>query len=180
MSRVNTFTLPKDPTYITGPNARIVLSSAVVGVTSSSTSNVKLYSILIPANTFSLNEVLDVRTLVSKSATNGTCTLRFYINSTDAVGGVLFGTATYISSSRQLPFHRRLALRSVTNSTIAFRTTVSASTDIIFTVTDDNGHSTGGVESLVIDWTADRYLVVGGQLSSNLDVMQGIFLKINN
>ncbi len=183
MSRVNTFTLPKDPTYITGPNARRVVSTNAFGASSSSTSNVILYSILIPAGTFSVNEVLDVRTLVQKSGDNGTITLRFYVNTTPAIGGTQFGIATYIEALQDvMPFSRRLAIRSSTNSTIVFRTTTSTANDIYFFNASDNYYSssTGGVESISINWTIDNYIVVGGQLSSGLDIMRAMFLKINN
>ncbi len=167
-------------TMLNYPDYRKVISSTVAGSTSSSVSNIKLYSILIPANTFTTNEVLDVRTIVTKVGTNGTCTLRLYLNTSDAVGGTTLGICTYVSSSLFLPFTRRLAIRNTTTSTLNFRNTTSAPNDIWFNTSDFNGHAAGGIDSQSVNWTTDLYLVIGGQLSSASDVMQARFLKINN
>lgn len=188
MSRINAtnYNTAAGPSDFTGwtmiayPDYRKVISSTVVGSNSSSISNTKLYSILIPANTFTTNEVLDVRTIVTKIGVNGTCTLRLYLNTTDAVGGVTLGICNYISSSLFLPFTRRIAIRNTTTATLNFRNTVSAPNDIWFNDSDFNGHATGGIDSQAVNWTNDLYLVIGGQLSSSLDVIQARFLKINN
>ena len=188
MSRINAtnYNTPLGPsdysgwTMIAYPDYRKAISSTVAGSPSSSISNTKLYSILIPANTFTTNEVLDVRTIVTKTGVNGTCTLRLYLNTIDAVGGVTLGICTYISSSLFLPFTRRLAIRNTTTATLNFRNSTSAPNDIWFNDTDFNGHAVGGIDSQAVNWTGDLYLVVGGQLSSSLDVIQARFLKINN
>jgi hypothetical protein len=188
MSRINAtnYNTAKGPSDFTGwtminyPDYRKVISSTVVGSTSSSISNTKLYSIKIPANTFTTNEVLDLRTVVTKTGTNGTCTVRMYLNTTDAVGGVTIGLCTFASTSVFLPFTRRVAIRNTTTATLNFRNTVSAPNDIWFNVADYNGHATGGIDSQVVNWTSDLYLVIGGQLSSASDIMQCRFLKINN
>lgn len=188
MSRINAtnYNTAKGPSDYTGwtmiahPDYRKVISSTVAGSTSSSTSNTTLYSILIPANTFTTNEVLDLRTIVTKTGTNGTCTLRLYLNTTPAVGGVTIGICTYIAGSLFLPFTRRVAIRNTTTATLNFRNTTSAPNDIWFNNTDTNGHAVGGIDSQAVNWTSDLYLVVGGQLSSASDIMQARFLKINN
>lgn len=188
MSRINAtnYNTPRGPsdysgwTMIAYPDYRKVISSTVAGSPSSSISNTKLYSILIPANTFTTNEVLDLRSVVTKTGTNGTCTVRMYLNTTDAVGGVTIGLCTFLSTSLFLPFTRRIAIRNTTTATLNFRNTVSAPNDIWFNDTDYNGHATGGIDSQAVNWTTDLYLVIGGQLSSASDIMQCRFLKINN
>lgn len=180
MSIINKFTTPLGPSDLTGPEYRKVISTTVASATSSSVSNVVLSSILIPANTFTTNEVLDIKTLVTKTGTNGTCTVRAYLNTTAAIGGQTVGLNAFQSTCLFLPFARRAGIRSTTAATIVLRNTTNAPNDIWFSNLDYNGHASGGLQALAVNWTANVYLVIAGQLSSNLDVMQCRYVKINN
>lgn len=182
MSNINQFTTPLGPADITGPEYRKVVSSTVPSSTSNSITNVVLSSILIPANTFTTNEVLDIKALVTKTGVNGTCTVRAYLNTTPAIGGQIVGLNAFQSTCLFLPFLRRAAIRRTTAplATIVLRNTTNAPNDIWFNTNDYNGHTTGGLQALPVVWTSNVYLVIAGQLSSNLDVMQCRYLKINN
>ena len=189
MSRYNTYTLPLGPVDNTNdsgdPDYRKVISSTVAGITSSNLSNVLLYSLYIPANTYTTNEVLDITTLGTKTNTNATCTLRFYIGATaslTATGPYAAATqlalCNYASNALSLPLHRRLGIRSTTAGTIVFRTSVSTTSDILFFTYE--GSNPGGIEVLALDWTQDRYLIVSGDTNSASDILQIRWLKINN
>lgn len=185
MSRYNTYTLPLGPVDNTqdsgDPDVRKVISSTVAGITSSNLSNVLLYSLYIPANTYTTNEVLDITTLGTKTNTNATCTLRFYLGTTASLtGATQLALCNYASTALSLPLHRRLGIRSTTAGTIVFRTSVSTTSDIAFNSVDNNSSNPGGIEVLALDWTQDRYLIVSGDTNSTSDILQIRWLKINN
>ncbi len=179
MSRYNTYTLPLGPADITvdagDPEVRKVISTTVPGSTSSSLSNVLLYSTRVPAGVYVANEVLDIRTLATKTNTNSTCTLRFYYGTTASL--------TYTAASLSLPLHRRLAIRSATTNTIVFDTTRSSPTDLYFRGSETTGReceSPGGVDFVAIDWTQDVWVLVSGDVDSTSDILQVRYFKINN
>jgi hypothetical protein len=189
MSRLNGYTLPLGPSDSIDGEAgtadyRIVLSSTVAGATSSATGETVLNSILIPANTFSVNDVVDVRALVRKTNTTNTVTIRMRIGSAVNTSGQLIGTSTFIATALNCPIHRRLGIRSATTQTVVFRTTVAAASDIIFNHAASGvecpGNNPGGCEYVAIDWTQDRYLVVTGQNTAVTTILQCLYLKLTN
>ena len=191
MSRYNTYTLPLGPVDITAdagdPDYRKVISTTVPGATSSSLTDVLLYSTLVPANTYVLNEVLDIRTLATKTGTNATCTLRFWAGTTASLSGATqIGQCLYTATSLSLPLHRRLGIRVAASSTICFDTTTNATTDIFFggagtsEANGRNSDSIGGVDILSINWTQDVWILVSGDVDSASDVIQVRYFKINN
>ena len=188
MSRYNTYTLPIGPIdFISDagdPEVRKVVSSTVAGLTSSSLTNVLLYSTLVPAGTYVANEVLDIRTLATKTNTNNTCTLRFYYGTTASLtGATQLAQCLYTSTSLSLPLHRRLGIRSATNSTILFDTTRNATTDMYFSGSETVGReceSPGGVDLVTIDWTQDVWVLVSGDVDNASDILQVRYFKINN
>lgn len=194
MSRYNTYTLPLGPADITvdagDPEVRKVISSTVAGITSSNTANTLLYSTRIPGGTYIINEVLDIRTLATKTNTNATCTLRFYYGETASLTATgPYAAATqlaqclYTATSLSLPLHRRLGIRNATASTIVFDATRSATTDLFFQgaeSTGRNGDSPGGVDLIAIDWTEDVWILVSGDTDSASDILQVRYFKINN
>ena len=197
MSRLNTYTLPtgpldpSNPTEGGAPDYRKVISSTTPGLTTSSTSNIYLYSILIPANTFSINEVLDLRTMATITTTRtGTINpfgaLRFYWGPDPSLtGATQLGVATYTSTSvitgaKPFQLHRRLGIRSTTTSTIVLDTIKSTSSDIRIDTATNDSYMTGGVDYLAINWTTDFYFIVAGNTTNTADVLQVRYMKINN
>lgn len=195
MPRLNTYTLVRSEATVAGKFSatnRIDISKTEIGATSSSTSEVKLASVLIPANTYGLNDILEVKSLLFKTNSNGGCTLRFYVNTTDdlvtptQVGIVTFPVTTGGSTINSLNFFRRLAI-AVANGTgrgtVVFRNTTSAANDIFFNysgVINTSIAIAGGVTNLAIDWTVDNYLIVAGSVVSSSDILQYKYLKVNN
>jgi hypothetical protein len=196
MSRLNTYTLPTGPLDPSNPadggapDYRKVISSTTPGLTTTSTSNVYLYSILIPANTFAINEVLDLRAMATVTNTrtgiiNPFCALRFYWGPNPSLSGATqLGVCTYQKTSNNtgaLPFHlhRRLGIRNTTTSTIVLDTIKSSANDIRIDTTTNDSYMTGGVDYLAINWTTDFYFIVAGN-TSGTDVLQVRYMKINN
>jgi hypothetical protein len=194
MSRLNGYTLPlgpndpSNPAEGGAPELRKVVSSTVAGVTSSSTStSTILYNLFVPANTFVINEVLDLRAMgVITRPLATACTLRFYWGTTASTitGAILLGTCTYAAGStvvgeKPLPFHRRLGIRNTTTQTIVLDTVRSTSTDIRVD-TNNESHMTGGIDLVAVNWTTDGYFIVQGNTTTTADVLQVKWMKINN
>lgn len=189
MSRYNTYTLPLGPVDNAAdsgdPDYRKVISSTVPGATTSSLTDVLLYSVLVPAGTYVLNEVLDVRTLATKTGTNATCNLKLWAGTTASLSGATqIGQCLYTAASLSLPLHRRLGIRVAASSTICFDTTTNATTDIFFQAGGStllrNSDSVGGIDILSINWTQDVWILVSGDVNSASDVLQVRYFKINN
>lgn len=197
MSRLNTYTLPLGPLDVANsaeggsPDLRKVISDTTPGLTTSSTSNIYLYSILIPANTFVANEVLDLRTMATVTTTRTGvitpfATLRFYwgpnpsLVSATQLGVCAFNNTSATTGTKPFPLHRRLGIRSTTTNTIVLDTTRNAATDIFVDTTSNDSYMTGGVDYLAIDWTTDFYFIVTGNTTSTADVLQVRYMKINN
>ena len=196
MPRLNSYTLPTSEVAVTGrfsATNRLVFSQTAIGVTSSSTSEVKLASVLIPANSYGLDDILEVKALLFKTNSNAGCTIRFYINDTDdlvtptQIGTVTFPVTTGGTNINSLNFFRRLAI-AVANGTgrgtVVFRNTTSAANDIFFSYQAVDrltiNSSAGGVSNLSINWTVDNYIIVAGSVVNTLDILQYKFLKVNN
>ena len=196
MPRLNSYTLPTSEVAVAGKFSatnRLVFSQTAIGVTSSSTSEVKLASVLIPANTYGLDDILEVKALLFKTNSNAGCTIRFYINDTDdlatptQIGTVTFPVTVSGTSINSLNFFRRLAISAANGTgrgTVVFRNTTSAANDIFFTYTSLDrltiNSSAGGVSYLPINWTVDNYIIVAGSVVNTLDILQYKFLKVNN
>lgn len=194
MPRLNSYTLVRSEGAVTGrfsATNRTTFSETAIGVTSSSVSEVKLASVLIPANTYVVNDVLEVKALSFKTNSNAGCTIKLYINDTnDLVTPTQIGTVTYPVSFggttiNVVPIFRRMAI-AVTNGTgrgtVVFRNTTSAANDIFFSYTslDQSTSSAGGVSNLSINWTVDNYIILAGSVVSASDILQYKYLKVNN
>jgi hypothetical protein len=194
MSRLNGYLLPLGPSDAGNaaeggiPDFRKVVSSTVAGATSSSTSTTNLmYSLLVPANTFTTNEVLDIRAVgrINRGVGTDSGTLRFYWGTTQSIStATLLGTATFLSNAsstgeRQTSIHRRLGIRNTTTQTIVLDTVKNTSTDLRETTANES-YMTGGVDLVAINWTVDGYFMVQGNVSSTATWIQILWMKINN
>ncbi len=118
-------------------------------------------SVLIPANTVSVGDIINIRTRIRKTGTGGTVILRFYINTSAAIGGSLVGTSTTAAATTlymQIP--RTLVVKSSTNTETFQAGGTSTLDDVV---------STGAVASNNISWTSAQYLVVAVQNGSLTD-----------
>jgi len=196
MPRINSYILPFSEVAPVNRFASVnrVQFASTINATSSSTSAARLGSILIPANSYGINEVIEVKTLVSKVGTTNAATIRFYHHTLDQVSGATqFATCTYPqniggSPTGATPLFRRLAISVVNGTgrgTLCLQPTVSEGNDVYFGqnetgTTFTNYYSTGGLSSLTIDWSVDNYILVAGFVSSSLDYLDFKYLKINN
>jgi len=122
-------------------------SAAVTGVTSVT----KLRSQLIPANTFSVGDIVRIRWRDRKTGTLGNATHSIYVNTTDSVTGATL-TGFFTQTATRLTFQgkRDLVIKS---STVTEVIPVGTSS-----VTDDADIQTA-VSNLNVDWTVDQYVI---------------------
>lgn len=132
--------------------------TAVTGTTSGQVTG----SILIPANTVAVGDLLYIKTRVRKTGTAGTFVVRMYVNTSPTIGGSLIATSgTNATSALYFQYNRTLAVKTATNTeTMAGNFNVQA---------DDNTTSTAAVSTSNINWTVDQYIVVVITNSSTAD-----------
>lgn len=119
-------------------------------------------SILIPANTVGVGDVLYIKSRATKTGTAGTLVVRMYINTSAAIGGSLIATsATNAASTRYFQYSRTAVVKTTTNTeTMAGNGNINA---------DDNVAFSSAVSANNIDWTVDQYLVIVHTNSSAAD-----------
>jgi hypothetical protein len=141
--------------------------TAVTGTTASTLTA----SILIPANTIAVGDVIYVKTRIRKTGVLGTVTTRMYINTSSAIGGSLIATsAAAAATTLMFQYTRTLAVKSTTNTeSMAGNLNVNA---------DDNTAVTTAVSTSNIDWTQNQYLVVAVQNGSTADTSRSSFIQI--
>ena len=140
------------------------------GVTGTTTGTLTT-SVLIPANTVAVGDILYIKTRIRKSGTAGTVTTRMYINTSAAIGGSLIATsATAVAATVYFQYSRTLAVKTATNTeSMASGLNVNA---------DDNTSVTTAVTASNIDWTVAQYLVVAVTNGSTADTSRSSFAHI--
>jgi len=125
--------------------------SAVNGDTVANTLTITpTYSQLIPANTFSAGDVIDLECrLTSPGAKTSISSLYFYVNTSNSVSGATqLGIFSGVATTRTLQASRKLSVKGATSKSIA--SAVSASSDII---------ASASMTTHTIDWTVDQYIL---------------------
>ena len=145
----------------------VIDGTAITGTTTSTLTA----SILIPANTIAVGDVIYVKTRIRKTGTAGTLTTRMYVNTSSAIGGSLIATsAAAAATTLMFQFTRSLAVKTATNTeTMAGNLNVNA---------DDNTSVTTAVSANNIDWTQNQYLVVAVQNGSTSDSSRSSFIQV--
>jgi hypothetical protein len=159
-----------DKTWDTLPIQNIQTTTDGTGVTGTTTSTLTA-SILIPANTVAVGDIIYVKTRIRKTGTAGTLTTRMYVNTSSAIGGSLIATsASAVATSLYFQYARTLAVKSATNTeSMAGNLNVNA---------DDNLSVTTAVSTSNIDWTINQYLVVAVQNGSTADTSRSSFIHV--
>jgi hypothetical protein len=121
------------------------------------TSELLLVSVLIPANTFVADNHFQVNFRLTRPASTGQSTFRFYLNTTAVIGGTNFGS--YQLASSAVTGFKLIRSFSIINAT----TTTNYNSVANNVVTDWGG---GTDTNAAINWTVDQYLVVSAQSSS--------------
>lgn len=131
--------------------------------------NTLVYTQLIPANTYTIGDIVKVTYRTRKTGGNGWQTLRIYVNATADLTGtpILIGSFGSAGANSFLvnQLLRHLVIKSSTNNTEVFVASGLASSA-------DYGLY-NGVTTCAINWTSPRYFVFAIQSSSATDVNYG-------
>jgi hypothetical protein len=138
--------------------------TAVTGTTANTLTD----SILIPANSVAVGDVITFRNRVRKTGTAGLLSVRAYVNTTAVIGGANVAISSNANTTRVSQMIRSLAVKTSTN-------TESFPISGIFT--DDTQTGTVVVSSN-IDWTIDQYLVISVQNTSAADSTISSFIHV--
>lgn len=121
------------------------------------TSELLLTSVLIPANTFVADSHIQVQVRLNRPSTTGQTTIKFYVNTSNAVGGPNFGT--YVQAS-----NANTAFKLIRSLSIINATTTTNYVTVVNSVGTDWGVGTD--TNAAIDWTVNQYIVISAQSSS--------------
>jgi hypothetical protein len=147
--------------------------------TTSSLTEVKLGSILVPANTFKTFDVVKLESFVKKTGTNAVSNVRLYWNNTDDLTTPV-QIAEYIgspSTATAIPIVRRLSIMvsdGSGNGTNVLLNTVDINQDYI------NAGLTTTPARIAINWTIDSYIVVAGDVDNASDNINCQWIRITN
>ena len=123
--------------------------TAVTGTTTATKST----SVLIPANTVKVGDVLFVRTRCRKTGTAGIAVQSMFVNTTDAISGSTTISLTSMSNTSLYAQTSRTLVVKATNNTEMLNVNTGG--------VDDDATSTNAVSTFNIDWTVDQYIVFG-------------------
>jgi hypothetical protein len=158
-----------DKSWQTLPIQNYITTADGTAITATTVST-KTTSILIPANTIAVGDVLNLRIRARKTGTAGTQIIRAYFNTADAIGGSLIATsATNAATTLMAQIGRTLAVKSGTN-TESFPSATGANLD--------DGATGTAVTASNIDWTVNQYLVIAVQNSNNADTSRSSFVHL--
>lgn len=143
-------------------NPSIVASSYVDGTAVTGTLTETLSrSLLIPADSFSSNGMLEVISRMSKTGTNGTSTVKIYKNTSNTLtGATLIATISNAISTGSL-FTQSIRTFRINSNTLTTYSTANAS------VLDYA--STNGITSTTFTTNVDNYIIFSITLGSILD-----------
>jgi hypothetical protein len=146
-------------------------ASATDGTASSGTSNTISISVLIPANTFVVDDVIRINHRVRATGILGIRETRVYVNTTNAIGGaVLVSTASLINTTVSANLQRFLAIKNATTNTEVITTTSSQLTDYASLAT--------AVSTLLINWTVDQYIIFAVNALNGADSIRASMYSI--
>lgn len=131
------------------------------GGSGTATTETKVYSYAIPANTFASGDFIQFMEKFTKSATNGNVTIRVRWSTTDAVAGTVIATYTGTSATRVIALQRLSGIFSSATNLNIYSGTTSVNIDVNF----DSATST----NVTVDLTITNYLVVTYQNGSASD-----------
>jgi len=155
-------------------NPYINVTTTSSGSTISLTGITLLNSVLIPANTFGVNDVVTIEGLTSKSNSLGQFTTYLYWNTTDSLSGAIqlgIGIAQ-ANSIRYYLTYRRLSIRNATNNSLIAPTATGGG--------QDNAIYTGAISSVSIDWTNNGYIILAASHTSASETLTGQWIRVAN
>jgi hypothetical protein len=148
--------------------------------TTSSLTERKLGSILVPANTFSAGDSLKVECFARKQNTNATSNIKLYWNSADSISSpspIRIGeNLSIIATATAIPIVRRLGVNTSDgsgNGTSVLLNTIDVYQDYI-------NNNTSLPSNLALNWTVDSYIILAGDVDNASDILNCQWIRITN
>jgi hypothetical protein len=117
-----------------------------------------------------VGDIINIRVRLRKTGTAGTVILRFYVNTSAAIGGSLVGTSTTAGATTLYnQMTRVLTVKSVTVTETLQAGGAATTDDVVFT---------GSVANSNIDWTVTQYFVAAIQNGNTADSSLSSFIHI--
>lgn len=137
---------------------RITQDSATITGTTSET---LLASTLVPANTFSVDDVINLEIRCKRASATSTTSHRIRVNTSNSLSGATSIALVQNHNAILMPtFSRNLVIKSSTNTEV-MGTSATFSTDV--------GSITSAISSINIDWTIDQYIIISVQPSASAE-----------
>ena len=148
-----------------------------------SLTEVKLGSILVPANTFKSGDSLKIESIARKINTNAVSNIRLYWNTSDSISSptpIRIGeNLSIIATATAIPIVRRLGVVTSDGSgsgSSALLNTVDIYADYI---TSAAGLATNP-SNLALNWTVDSYIILAGDVDNASDQINCQWIRITN
>jgi hypothetical protein len=148
--------------------------------TTSSLTEIKLGSILVPANTFSMGDSLKIECFTRKQNTNATSNIRLYWNTSDSISSptpIRIGeNLSIIATATAIPIVRRLGVNTSDgsgNGTSVLLNTIDVYQDYI-------NNNTSLPSNLALNWAVDSYIILAGDVDNASDILNCQWIRITN
>jgi hypothetical protein len=151
------------PQYSGGAAAITVFKNTTDGAASSGTSNTFSQSVLVPANSVALGNVIEFKLRGRKTGANAVYTIRLYANTTNNLSGSPLLLATYTGTLTQALSMQMTRTAAVKNATTNTEMLLATTTN----VPNDNANTT--FSAIAVDWTTDKYIIGAVQNSNGTD-----------
>ena len=130
-------------------------------------------SVLIPANTFALDDIVRINYRVRSTGTNGIKEARILVNTIPSLAGaIVVSTSTFAATILAANIQRYLAIKNSTTNTEV----ISATTSLL--VDYSNVASPASVTTLAINWTVDQYIIIGINAANTADTIRATMYSI--
>lgn len=148
----------------------------ITPVTSSSTSQTIMQSLLVPGGTYTSGDLIQIASLFSKTNSNGTNTYRFWVNTSVSVSGASqINVRATAAANRSAFFSRHLFIYEQTGTgTGNLQGTETHSSTTAYASEYNRGLKT----NTNINWANDVYIFATCQLNSASDSISQIYMKI--
>ena len=148
--------------------------------TTSSLTERKLGSILVPANTFSAGDSLKVECFARKQNTNATSNIKLYWNSADSISSpspIRIGEYVGLGATfTAIPIIRRLGVNTSDgsgNGTSVLLNTIDVYQDYL-------NNNASLPSNLALNWTVDSYIILAGDVDNASDILNCQWIRITN
>jgi hypothetical protein len=148
-------------------------ASGADGTASSGTSNTISISVLIPANTFVVDDVIRINYRVRATGVLANRESRMYANTTSSLtGAILISTLSLSNNILAGNLQRFLAIKNATTNTEVINNTSNLLIDYAAIT------SPASVSTLAINWTVDQYIIFAVNVTNAADSIRATMYSI--